>query len=325
MDEAEKKNLNGSLLPPVSASNMRAIAARNAVKPRSVKVQNPEYAKLRRNHAYHGICHAVIRRHPGVDMINLDDDMVAYCYFYFGPNAYEPLSVFLYSEVAKRSRKVLDVGAFTGLFGVVAAKANRNADVVAFEPVPHIAERAMKNAALNRLQNMSVETCALSATVGRATLTIYGGNLATPGSSLATKPRSSIGEIDVPVSTIDVQSRQRWGNTEVDLIKLDTEGDELNALAGAAETLAHGKPLVISEVLTDAAVSAQCDLMARYGYHASFVHEEAWRLIPVRGGTTTNEPFELKAFGYGNMLFHHPEKHADMIGEILSFLAPGKG
>lgn len=322
--DLKMQSLSGATLPSVAVENLRAISARSTVKPRSVKVQNPEYSALRQDFAYHGICHAAIRRHPGVDLINLNDDMVAYCYFYFGPNAYEALSVFLYSEVAKRSHRVLDVGSFTGLFGVVAAKANHKADVVAFEPLPHIAERARQNAALNRLSNMTVETCALLAAVGRAQLTIFGGDLATTGASLAAKPIGDVGAIDVAVSTIDAYSRQRWGNTNVDLIKLDTEGDELSALAGAAETLAHGRPLVLSEVLNDAAVSAQCDYMAQYGYHASFVNEAAWRLVPVRNSKATAEPFKLKAFGYGNMLFHHPEKHSELIAETLAFVSPAK-
>ena len=305
-------NLFGRPVRHAPLANLRAIEARPA-RARPVKVQDPEYKALRRKHSYYGVCCVQIREHPGLEMLCLDDDMVAYCYFYFGPDAYEPLSVYLFSQFSRSCQRVLDIGAFTGLFGLVAAKANPAAEVICFEPIPNTAKRAEANALLNRATNLSVSQTAISGAQGRAVLTLYGANLATTGASLMPKDRQDVGHIDVAVDTVDHFTQARWGENSVDLIKLDTEGDEVNALMGAAATLALSQPIVISEVLSNAAIMAQTREMARHGYHASFIDEKNWRLLPVMDATHRPEDFRLAGHGYGNLLFFHPARHRPLL------------
>lgn len=310
-------DLAGKPVRNAALANLHAIEARPP-RARPVKVQDPEYQALRRKHSYHGICSVQVRDHPGIEMLNLDDDMVAYCYFYFGADAYEPLSVYLFSQIARSSLRVLDVGAFTGLFGLIAASANPVADVVCFEPIPQTAKRAEINAALNRTTNLSVSQTAISGIQGRAVLTLYGANLGTTGASLRAKDRHDIGQIDVAVDTIDHFTQLRWAENTVDLIKLDTEGDEVNALAGAEATLGRSHPIVISEVLSDAAVLAQTRQMARHDYWASFIDDKNWRLQPVMDATHRPEDFRLAGHGYGNLLFFHPARHSALIDRLFT-------
>ena len=313
-------NLLGRPIRYAPLANLRAIQARPATG-RPVKVQDPEYCALRREHSYYGTCGVQIKEHPGLEMLCLDDDMVAYCYFYFGPDAYEPLSVYLFSQFARSGLRVLDIGAFSGLFGLVAAKANPAAEVICFEPIPSTAERAEVNAALNRLTNLSVSRAAISGAEGRAKLTLYGANLATTGASLRAKTQKDIGQIEVAVDTIDHFTQARWSKNVVDLIKLDTEGDEVNALAGAAATLAYSRPVIISEVLSDAALWAQTSALARYGYHAHFIDDKNWRLLPVLDADHRPEDFSMSRFGYGNLLFFHPSRKTDITEKLFDSIS----
>jgi FkbM family methyltransferase len=54
------------------------------------------------------------------------------------PRAQDAFAVDLFASIAGSSDVVLDVGAYTGLFTIVAARANPNADVHAFEIVPDV-------------------------------------------------------------------------------------------------------------------------------------------------------------------------------------------
>ena len=293
-------SLNGNPTLPLAVSNLKALKARPCIAPdwkfRAVTVHEEIYNKTRRAYPYFGEVQVVVTGTPLVRMLSHNDDMVACIYFYFGRDAYESLSVRLFAEFAKGAEAVLDIGAFTGLFGLVAARVEPKALVTSFEPLPHIAERARLNGELNGLTNYQVKAQAVSGVAGAAALTLYGGTTATTGASLAKKTRSDIGSITVDVTTIDDYARG-LGDRRVRLIKLDTEGDEVAAIVGGAQTLATQRPVVLAEVLNDKAVADQTGAMAAHGYKAWYVDEKARRLVAVGDG------FTLAKRGYGNLLF----------------------
>lgn len=296
---SSEATLTGARLPRILQENLEALTARPCLapdwRPMAVSVHDRRYREARRAHRYHGEVVAQITGAPPVRMLCHDDDIVAYTYFFFGRDSYESLSLRLFAGFAERGGAVLDIGAYTGLFGLVAARVGAGAEVIGFEPAPHIAERARLNGALNGLTGFRVETKAISGESGRAGLTLYGESSATTGASLASKPRSDIGVMQVDVTTVDEVAAGL--SAPVRLIKLDTEGDEPSAMDGAAKTLAASRPVVLSEVLRDDAVRVQCAKMAAYGYQAWYINERGRRLARV------NDGFSLKARGYGNLIF----------------------
>ena len=72
--------------------------------------------------------------------------------FWGGLDSYEPETMRIFYKLAERSDLVLDIGAYTGLFTLVAATANRNLQVIAFEPVPRIYQRLQEHIQANRLE-----------------------------------------------------------------------------------------------------------------------------------------------------------------------------
>ncbi|MEM7547800.1 MAG: FkbM family methyltransferase [Pseudomonadota bacterium] len=292
--------LKGGHLPALAEANQRALEGRPCLapdwKPRAVGVHHKVYEQARAAFPYFGEVLADVTGAPPVRMLHHDDDMVAAVCFLFGRDSYEPLSLHLFARLsAGTDGAVLDIGAFTGLFGLVAAGAAPEAVVISFEPAPHIAARAALNGRLNGYDNYRVEAAAVSDITGRRALTYYGGTSATTGASLAPKSRDAVGEEEVEVTTIDTSAAML--DRPVMLIKLDTEGDEMAALAGGAEILRRDRPVVLSEVLNDAAVAGQCGAMADHGYSAVFIDDAARRLIPV------DAAFSLKGRGFGNLLF----------------------
>lgn len=291
-------SLRGETPPAVAAANLAALQARPCLAPdwtpRFVHSHSREFRDLRAAYSYFGEVRVDVTGAPPLVMLNHNDDLVAATYFFFGRDAYESLSVRLFAGLSVGADAVLDIGAYTGLFGLVAAKTARGAHVSSFEPIPHIAARARLNGALNRLGDYVVAQKAVGEAPGAAELTLYGGHAGTTGASLAEKPRSDVGRIEVEVTTID-EYASGLGGRRIGLIKLDTEGAEVAAMAGGAGVFREHGPIVLSEILNDAALAAQCDAMAAHGYDAWHVDERQRKLKRVRADAPPQS--------YGNVLF----------------------
>ncbi|MEO0360869.1 MAG: hypothetical protein AAF322_07160, partial [Pseudomonadota bacterium] len=158
------ESLRGGAPPPLALSNLAALAARPCLapgwRPCFVKAQNKELRALRAAHRFFGEVRVDVTGAPPISMLNHDDDLVAYIYFFYGRDAYESLSCRLFAGLAPGAEVALDIGAFTGLFGLIAAKCAPEAHVVSFEPTPHIVERARLNGVMNGLANYVVEPLA---------------------------------------------------------------------------------------------------------------------------------------------------------------------
>lgn len=127
----------------------------------------------------------------------------------------------------RRGWLVVDVGTNIGVFTALAA--TRGARVRAFEPNPGPYERLLRTVRANKLQaNVTARPVAVGARRGRATLTSH--EASTP---LGTIMVAGAG-LPVPVVTLD----DELANVpHVDLLKIDTEGSEVDILRGATQVL----------------------------------------------------------------------------------------
>ncbi len=144
-------------------------------------------------------------------------------------------------------RVFLDIGAYTGLYAILAARMSPDTQVYAFEPEPRAFRRLSENAALNHLANLELLPIAVGDHVGRATLFAPEGTLPIVA-SLEGAPGAS--PIDVQATTLDrfVASTDL---ADVGLIKMDIEGAEYRVMAGAQALIHRDRPTVICEVLYD--------------------------------------------------------------------------
>lgn len=146
----------------------------------------------------------------------------------------------------------LDVGANVGFFSVVAARVvGPTGRVVAFEPLPSVAKLLRRTAAANGFKNMEVVEAAVARSSGEASIAALPDTAYSHLIDGAREVDSSHGQwhaFRVKTVSLDDYVGRHIGNTPR-LIKMDIEGTELEALAGAQRILsAPDAPDVICEV-----------------------------------------------------------------------------
>lgn len=156
-----------------------------------------------------------------------------------------------------------DVGANVGFFTILGARlVGRQGRVVAFEPVPACARAVAHNIALNNFAHAQIREEAVGASSGTAQLLVVGeaswSHLASTGRHADVRE-----EIDVAVVSID----ELVGAGTIpppDVLKIDTEGAELQAIEGMRATLERHRPAIVCELHDTNA--AFCALMEDLGY-----------------------------------------------------------
>lgn len=186
------------------------------------------------------------------------DDNIANLVFWRGWNGYEPETTSTFFNLAKRAKVVIDVGAHIGYYSLIAALANPESQVLAFEPLPEAIQRFKQNVKENNLSNIQLFECALGDSPGTATLFHAPPSInGIPTSSGLSEKffqysffvESGVTErTDVQVMTIS-QVIEDQKISRVDLIKIDTETTEPSVLEGASDVLQRDRPDLIFEVL----------------------------------------------------------------------------
>ena len=163
----------------------------------------------------------------------------------------------LFSKYIKSGMTVFDVGANVGYYSLLASLLTGNeGKVFSFEPLPENIAYLKKHIELNKLKNVRVVENAVSNEVSKLRFT------ATDNRSMS--HISNEGEIEIETTNLDEFIKE--GNPLPDLIKMDIEGAEFDALAGAKELLKRKKP-VIFLATHSAELRAKClKLLTEHGY-----------------------------------------------------------
>ncbi len=210
-------------------------------------------------------------------VINLDDqngtDHIAGIANRDGIDAYEAPLVTWFALAASLSvGDVLDIGANTGIYALVAAAANPHIEVHAFEPLPGIAAclRTNVNANPELCQQIDIVETALSNRSGTAEFfeTINDAGLLSTSSGLDHQHAAAHGEyrtLEVPVDTLDAWAA-RAGSGAIGLMKIDVEGHERAVFEGAALLLQEYRPLIAVELLGGADFAFFADFLAASRY-----------------------------------------------------------
>jgi FkbM family methyltransferase len=190
-------------------------------------------------------------RHAGFRMSCDLREMLQRQFYFFGTYFMERDVLESWERAAQNARVVLDVGANAGIFSLAALAVSPDATVHSFEPTPEIALRLRGTAAMNRLAGLHVHELAVLGTEGTAHLHRFRGesddnegmNFVTPGSS-AGESVSAI-TIDGFCAAHDIE--------RIDLLKIDIQGNEFEALSGAERMIATGRIATIFSELNWAA------------------------------------------------------------------------
>jgi FkbM family methyltransferase len=201
-------------------------------------------------------------------------DQVARDLFLHGWEGFEAPAPDVFGAWAAGSRGVvLDVGANTGLYALLAARVAPAVEVRAFEPYGAARAVLERNLALNPdlAGRVEVVPWAVSDRQGEAPLYVPSdahGLVETSCSLDPTFKDDVVGAVTVPVTTLDDYTAGGGTSGPVVLIKVDVEGHESQALAGAEAVLARDQPVVLVEVLPRADGAALTALVHRQGYRS---------------------------------------------------------
>lgn len=157
--------------------------------------------------------------------------------FFWG--AYENEYCRYWRGLACKANVIFDLGANVGLYSLLAAEANPNASIHAFEPTSELAEILRGNVALNGFENIEIVQVAVGKSSGSAILReCRGSDGANEGMNyIAVEPETpEISDRLVSVVSLpDYLRDQQIG--QIDLLKMDIEGGEYEALLGAQAIL----------------------------------------------------------------------------------------
>ena len=143
----------------------------------------------------------------------------------------------------KKGSVFYDIGANIGYMSIEMAKAfNDKVQVISFEPQPLLAHSIALSSKLNKFNNLRVFDLMLGESLGKANL--YIGSHSIHASAIAREKHSLC--ISRPVATIDYMV-ETGCIPPPNVIKLDIEGGELAALAGAKKTICTNRPYIIFE------------------------------------------------------------------------------
>jgi len=140
---------------------------------------------------------------------------------------------------------VVDIGAHVGMFTVKALKeSGKEGFVVAIEPEPINVEILRKNT--RKYDNVAIVKKAVGEKKCRAKLYLFGKNLSSCEYLVKNMGREeSSGVMEVEMDRLD-NILSGLGISEVDFVKMDVEGAELEVLKGAGEYLKKIKKIAIA-------------------------------------------------------------------------------
>lgn len=139
--------------------------------------------------------------------------------------------------------RAIDVGASFGVYTIAMARAvGPGGRVWAYEPTPETADFLERNLNLNRCANVALRRAAVSDRNGELPFAIDAHSEA---NAVAVAGAREV--IRASAVTLDrAAADEDWG--EIDFIKLDVEGHELEAIRGGAEFLSARSPLIMLEL-----------------------------------------------------------------------------
>jgi FkbM family methyltransferase len=159
-------------------------------------------------------------------------------------NGYEQDTFSYFEKCIRPNQTILDIGAHIGLYSVFFSKKLQGTGrVICFEPTPGTFAILRNTVQLNALKNCTLVNAAIAEKSGtlKFNLTSKDGEGSNANSLVQTE--RSVNSTEVKVYSIDDYCREE--NLKIDVLKIDVEGYELNALIGAEETFKNDKPVGI--------------------------------------------------------------------------------
>jgi FkbM family methyltransferase len=163
---------------------------------------------------------------------------------------WEKVSMDIWKKLSKDANCILDIGANTGVYSLVAASINPDAEIFAFEPVQRTASIFKTNLELNPALNIELFEVAVSNNSGTATFYDLPTNSQYSASLNKDMLATYSERISYDVTIVKLDDLEELKNKKIDLIKLDVEMHEPEAIEGMIEIIKSNEPTFLIEILT---------------------------------------------------------------------------
>ena len=210
---------------------------------------------------------------------------------------------FLISRILKQNLSriscpiIFDVGANIGEYSMLLANEFPLSIIYAFEPnTSTFAQLVEKSSSPIKCINAG-----LGAEEKAEKIFTYSDNLSTAHASVykdvfqVFHKRDDITEVDFQLTTLDLFCKQE-GISNIDFLKIDTEGNELNVLKGAKRMLLSGKIKIIQFEFGECDIFSRVFLRDIYAILTNYniYRLDSTRLIPLFNYSSTNEIFRFQ-------------------------------
>ena len=248
-------------------------------------------------------------------MFSNNDDFVARSYFWNGKDAYESTSLRIWTTLAKRSSHVIDIGSYTGVYSLAAAKSNPKSKVFAIEALDRIYTRLLLNKRANGASNLKCFNMAITEADHEVELFIYSGeDVLVSGSTTISEvtDRSPVESRRVQASSLDKFVLDNK-IPRLELLKIDAEGAEHLIFNGAQGIVSQSKPDIICELLPTSLTESIYASLKLHGYRYYNISESSLELIEHETPPASIEPPDFNIL----MTTHTPQE----LEKALPFLS----
>lgn len=201
-------------------------------------------------------------------------------------------------KAARYANTIFDVGANVGLYSLLAATVNPTSTIYAFEPTASIQAEFETNLQLNGIQNVQIESFAVGSTSASGFLHRSEGPTGdNEGTNYVTAGKLRESDTKIQMVSLDDFCRER-GIERIDLLKMDIEGGEYDALIGASGLLARKAiHCLFIELLERVAVPQ--------GGHSTvevktILHQHGYTIYKIEEGKAQPVPVEKVHLGNGD-------------------------
>jgi FkbM family methyltransferase len=167
-----------------------------------------------------------------------------------------------------------DVGAHTGFFALIASRfIGSTGSIVAFEPDPDNVATLQANIARNGISQVALAEAAVWSSPGEVTFERALGESNRTQGHILTEPNAKLARISVKAVRLDDLIFNE-GYPHPQLMKMDVEGAEWDALQGASRMLGEIRPKLLCEIHDPAQMDQIQMYLRQFGYQA-----EAWNPV----------------------------------------------
>lgn len=164
-------------------------------------------------------------------------------------NGWEKYSIKLWTDLVSDAKTVVDVGANTGIYSLIAAAKNKNSKIYCFEPSKSMFKKLEKNIEINSFDNIMPIEMAVSNKCGSALF--FDVNTQHQYSASLNNEMLEDNSVKTSYMVRTITLDEYFDGEKIDLLKIDVEMHEPEVLEGMENIIKNDIPDVLIEILTN--------------------------------------------------------------------------